>query len=291
MKKVMSLAGVLVLATFGFVGTSNANVSVNDGCDIGAANEALDIDTLSATFDTINDLIIVEMVLCGNTDGDPKNKYRVHFDHTAPLFHDADRNSDQVVDENDFCATTSDDTMMHRSKKDTGPGMISSDTNRLTFTVPVNDLNPALLIGDTVYIWADTHGKKVGDRAPNTEGGDGCSKPEVETEVLALTLEPACATGDPNGPAPVITNIVIGGVTNISATVTWTTDIQATSQLEVTEALTGVTFLTAVDTNLTTSHSVTATNLKINTIYFVRVYSDGNCQEVVSAARIFRTLR
>lgn len=74
--------------------------------------------------------------------------------------------------------------------KDTGPGIITAGTDTLTFTVMVDDLNPSLVLGETVYIWADTQHKGINDRAPNTESGDGCAKPEVESEVLALTLSP-----------------------------------------------------------------------------------------------------
>ena len=39
-----------------------------------------------------------------------------------------------------------------------------------------------------MLIWADTKRKKFVDRAPNTESGDECAKPEVASEVLSLVL-------------------------------------------------------------------------------------------------------
>ncbi len=184
--------GNFVLTTFSLDASpiTEADVTVTDGCDVGGG--ANDIDTLTASFDATADEITVVMVLCD--DADDKTKYRVHFDHTVPFFDDDDRNGDLVVDGLDFCFTTSDDTMKHRGDRDTGPGLIEVDGNTLTYTVPVDDLDPLLDLGDTLYIWANTQFKGINDRAPNTESGDGCSKPEVETEVLALTLEPPFKT-------------------------------------------------------------------------------------------------
>ena len=164
-------------------------VTIDDPCDIGG--NANDINTLTATYNVADDEIVVEMTLCSVLSNSVynKTKYRVHFDHTAPFAVDADRNGDTVVDAADFCVTTSDDGMMHRAKKDNGPGLIEVDGTTLTFTVAVDALNDQLVIGDTVYIWADTQWKGINDRAPNTEAGNGCAKPEVESETLALTLQ------------------------------------------------------------------------------------------------------
>ncbi len=52
-----------------------------------------------------------------------------------------------------------------------------------TCCVDVNMLPPEILI------WADTQFKGISDRAPNTEFGDLCAKPESSAEVLALSLE------------------------------------------------------------------------------------------------------
>ncbi len=56
------------------------------------------------------------------------------------------------------------------------------------FRVGVDELDPFLGLGDTVLIWTDTRFKNVTDRAPNTESGDGCPKPEVAIEVIPLEL-------------------------------------------------------------------------------------------------------
>lgn len=41
-----------------------------------------------------------------------------------------------------------------------------------------------------MFIWADTQDKGIVDRAPNTDASDGCADPELDTEVLTLSLVP-----------------------------------------------------------------------------------------------------
>ena len=292
MKKLTTFAGFLALALTFVVADANVQANVDDGCDIGAGNEVVDIDTLTATYDDINDLIIVEMVLCGNLDGDKKKKYRVRFDHTTPFFDEEDRNDDGVVDGNDFCATTSDAAMMHRSNKDTGPGVITSDTDALIFTVPVDELNPALELGDLVYVWGATNYKNIQDGAPTTEGGDGCSKPEAETEVLALTLGPSCpGPGDPPPDPPVIISISVIYVTATTAEVIWITDVPATSQVEIIERLSGAVFLRPIpeDPILVTAHFVPITGLEPDKRHVARAISAICGVRSFSSSRAFAT--
>ena len=152
-----------------------------------------DLKKVTATFidnvDDAFDKIVVEVETCGEVDA--RVKYRVHFDHTAPFFYDADRNGDQVVDDLDVCYTTSDDGMMQKDGKATGPGAIDDSlTDKLVYEVLIDELNPD---GDRVYIWVDAQYKGIKDRVPDTqelEPDDTCSKPENETEVLTLDLTP-----------------------------------------------------------------------------------------------------
>jgi len=193
------LAGVVAAVGHSSVAMAG-DVAGHDTCEVGGGAD--DIYNLAAIFDDngnsdpTDDEIVVEMRLCDDPTG-TRTKYRVHFDHTPPLFSvdgtTEDRNGDSNIDEDDFCATTSDDTMMRRRNKDTGPGIIEfvEDAGMffLIYTVLVDDLNPSLLLDDTVYIWADTQLKGIIDRAPDTDAlSDDCAKPEVETEVVALTL-------------------------------------------------------------------------------------------------------
>ncbi len=55
-------------------------------------------------------------------------------------------------------------------------------------SIPLGVTSGSLGLGDTVLIWADTKLRKDTDKAPNTESGDGCAKPEVASEVISLEL-------------------------------------------------------------------------------------------------------
>ena len=78
--------------------------------------------------------------------------------------------------------------MTHKGRKDSGPGMIDVNGDTLTFSVGIGELDPFLGSTDTVLIWTDTKLKKVTDKAPNTESGNGCDKSEALSEVLSLEL-------------------------------------------------------------------------------------------------------
>ncbi len=161
-----------------------------DGCDAGIP-DAADIEKLTATFDDGTGKVTVVLDLCGDTDS--QTKYRIHLDHTAPFAGDApiDCRGDS---EPDLCCTTSDDTMMTRvhrgNSKDTGPGTIQVSGDMITYMVTLAELGlDANILPSEILVWADTQFKGISDRAPNTEWGDGCAKPETPQEVLQLSLE------------------------------------------------------------------------------------------------------
>ena len=164
----------------------NATSSITDTCDIGGGSN--DIKTVTASYDAATDEIVVKMVLC--TYADNKTTYRVYFDHrdTTNLDGDGIDDGPDTFDPNPVCVQTWDDRMAHKGTDDRGPGTIDVFGDTLTYRVTVDELNPGLALGDTVLVWADTRLKKVTDRAPNTESGDGCAKPEVAAEVLSLEL-------------------------------------------------------------------------------------------------------
>lgn len=149
-----------------------------DGCNEG--NGGNDINVVEATSDGTN--IEVHLTLCANID--PQTQYKVHFDHTSPF----------ATENNPDCETTSDDTMkLGARNKETGPGVITPTGNMIWYSVTYAELG--LSGGDTVLIWADTNKKNEKDRAPNTDGGN-CNKPDVETELIPLTLHnPASCQG------------------------------------------------------------------------------------------------
>jgi len=160
--------------------------TIADSCDVGGGPN--DIETVTASYDAGTDEIVVVVVLC--SDADDRTNYQVYFDHQDATNLDGDGIDDgpDTLDPNPDCVATFDERMVHKGRKDRGPGIIDVAANTLTYSVAVDDLNPSLELGDTVLIWADTKFKKVSDRAPNTESGDGCVKPEVASEVISLVL-------------------------------------------------------------------------------------------------------
>ena len=172
-------SGGLGLIKRGFLFVSIPEPSVTDTCDVGGGPN--DIETVTASYDVGTDEIIVEMVLCA--DADDSAKYQVFFDHEDGVDVGPD-----TLEPNPDCVRTWDDRMTHKGRNDLGPGMIDVFGKILTFRVGVAELNPLLGPDDSVLIWADTKLKNVTDKAPNTESGDGCNKPEVASELLSVTL-------------------------------------------------------------------------------------------------------
>jgi hypothetical protein len=157
-------------------------VTENDGCDVGGGGN--DIDTVEADSDGTS--IFVHLNLCAAIDD--KVIYRIHFDYTDQF--DGFGNNNPDTPTNAGCVTTSDDTMMLRGNRETGPGEITTDTNMIWYEVDYDELakNGVILgSGDQVLIWADSQYKSINDRAPNTQ--EPCSKPQVIGEVMDLTLQ------------------------------------------------------------------------------------------------------
>ncbi len=89
--------------------------------------------------------------------------------------------------------------------------------------------------------------------------------------------------------APTISEIDVSGITESDATITWTTDKPATSQVEYGEA-TAYGSSTTIDENLGTSHTVTLNGLEPDTTYHFRVKSkDSSDNEAVSEDHDFKT--
>ncbi len=203
MKHAFSLVTILslfVVLAFGFTGLAYADDTPLEECedvvlsDFTAA-DIQDVDVSSDGFD-----IVVVVTLCGSVDR--KVKYRVHFDYTDDDG-DAGNEDPDTLDPNPNCLTTSDDTMKYlgrrpEGKRNTGPGVIElstvvNDDDTLTYTVGYDELtkNGADLTGgETVLIWVDTQHRGIQDRAPDTNGEDGCSKPQDADpdEVIEHTL-------------------------------------------------------------------------------------------------------
>lgn len=103
--------------------------------------------------------------------------------------------------------------------------------------------------------------------------------------------------GDPgsnpcNAPAPVIFNFEQISVTTTSATLSWKTDIPATSQIIYTNQATGVTGETLADSLLSTDHVITVSGLTPNSIYTMKAVSASSSgRSTESSALVVRTRR
>jgi hypothetical protein len=96
-------------------------------------------------------------------------------------------------------------------------------------------------------------------------------------------------TGGTDTTPPVISSIAVTTLTATSATITWTTNEPASSQVEY-RLPTGYEWLMPLDPALVTSHSVVLSNLTAGTLYHYRVRSkDAAGNEAFSADGTFTT--
>ena len=122
----------------------------------------------------------------------------------------------------------------------------------------------------------------------------GSAMRKIALLVVALILTAllvSCAKGEEADKAPpVISSVLVANITETSATITWTTDEPATSQVEY-GLTTSYGMTTTLEEELVTSHSVSLSGLDADTIYWFRVKSkDGHDNEAASEDDVFTTL-
>src|SRR5207245_251642 len=84
-------------------------------------------------------------------------------------------------------------------------------------------------------------------------------------------------------------SVSVGGITTSAATVTWTTDVPATTQVEY-GTTTAYGTLTTLNSTLATSHSQALTGLTLGTLYHYRVHSKNSSGvETISGDFVFQT--
>lgn len=124
--------------------------------------------------------------------------------------------------------------------------------------------------------------KGVGDGLPITIDAEDSSSPPAKTQ-RTFTLK-ILATASP----VVISAVAVKDKTTTGATITWTTDKAATSEVKygTTATLGGV----KTESGTRTSHSVTLTGLKSDTTYYYQAYSKAG-YEAKSTVYNFKTLK
>jgi len=104
--------------------------------------------------------------------------------------------------------------------------------------------------------------------------------------ILRLT---AGGGGSGSGSGPNISGVGANAISTSGATITWTTDVQATSQVEY-GTTTAYGTLTTLNSSLVTAHSVALTGLSTGTLYHYRVRSKNSSGvESISADSAFST--
>jgi hypothetical protein len=109
----------------------------------------------------------------------------------------------------------------------------------------------------------------------------------ISTNAYTLRLTQAGGTG--GGSGPVISGVSVSSITTGAATVSWTTDVAATSQVEY-GTTTAYGTLTTLDVNLLTSHVTPLAGLSTGTLYHYRVHSkNSSAVETISGDFVFQT--
>lgn len=195
---VFTTVAALALIALASPAAAYHGTEVIDGCG-DAQTKGADISALSVISKAgsgDDGWITVEMALCGAPVKGAK--YRVHFDYKDEL----------ASERNPACRTTSDTIGIHTggaaeakngglvaitvdkttttTSRNTGPGTVTLERYLIVYRVRYKDLG--IFAGDDLEVWADIHSNGVADRAPDTNGGDGCAKPQDEDEVLSIEL-------------------------------------------------------------------------------------------------------
>jgi chitodextrinase len=168
---------------------------------------------------------------------------------------------------------------------------------------PVNKVEVGWVGGNTAYIYnpdTDSCTSQTYPGGPTTlqaNGTYGRFRYSPATGVFivandidsdAYTLRLTAQSGGTTG-GPAISNISVNGISTTGASVSWTTDVASTSQVEYgTTAAYGT--LTTLNSSMVTSHTVSLTGLATNTLYHYRVHSkNASGVESISGDAVFST--
>lgn len=198
MKRSLVFTTVAALALIALASPAAAYHSAVDVDECGdAPTKGTDISALNIDSKAVADedgWIIVGISLCGAPVKGAK--YRVYFDYKDGFSSSG----------NEDCRTMSDTIGIHTggsaATKNGGPVVTNIDKTSMTYstntgTVTVEKYSIVFRVrykdlgvfaGDDMEVWADIQLGGVADRAPNTNGGDSCAKPQDNEEVLGIEL-------------------------------------------------------------------------------------------------------
>src|SRR2546422_886689 len=156
--------------------------------------------------------------------------------------------------------------------------------------------------GDTVYLYNPDSDSCTTATYPNGPGAQQANGtfgrfryfPSVgvfavvnDWQANAYTLRLTSGSGGSTGPT--ISQIAVSGITTTGASISWTTDVPATTQVEY-GTTTAYGTLTTLNSTLATSHSQALTGLTLGTLYHYRVRSKNSSGvETISGDFVFQT--
>jgi hypothetical protein len=128
---------------------------------------------------------------------------------------------------------------------------------------------PQIIKGPDLYAYFNTNQSYV--------SGNDCIHPSDPgmgnyRQLWANTMISAVYTSTPDTTPPVISSVAAGSISSSGATITWTTDEAADSQVEY-GTTTSYGSATTLNTSMVTSHSVSLSSLSAGTLYHYRVKS------------------
>lgn len=163
-----------------------------DGCEDVPDHQGADIKFLRASFleneeGPEDDEIRVELELCDSPLGEVK--YRLRLAH--------DKNDDISIAEEvaagDVCEANYNKGMMYKDGRDFGPGSVTPDGNSLIFSLDVDELEPSLEYGDSIYLKADTQYRGILDRVPGKDKElEGCERHYLEFVLVPDVPDGVC---------------------------------------------------------------------------------------------------
>jgi Bacterial Ig domain/Purple acid Phosphatase, N-terminal domain len=169
----------------------------------------------------------------------------------------------------------------------TGTITVSADASDNVAVAGVQFRSDAVNIGveDTTAPYAvswDTTKVANGNHTINARARDAAGNSALSASVIVTVFN--------DKTPPVLSAITAVSITSSGATITWTTDEAATSQVDYGTS-TAYTNTTGLDANLVVSHSATLTGLSANTVYHYRVRSrDASGNLATSGDFTFTTL-